>query len=434
MDMDMSINAKDIKMLHKNLLLCSVLIFTCASSYAAVDFDYSGSVRLRYESINDYNFASAKQDYMLSQLRLGLKAKVNDNSQFFIELQDSRIFGEEITDIPGINEDARNQPFADNLDLHQLHWTYKADNYSVKIGRQKFNLGDMRLVASLEWVNTARVHDGIRFSYQATKGTKIDVFSSQLVSVDPSEFNDQSDSNNRYFDSGFHGIYYSDKNLLSAGTVDLWWFLRENSNIDDEIHTFGGKYALTVGKVSYDLQGSFQKGDFSGMDHSAHYLHAGLNYKLDKGKIGVAYNLSSGDSDLTDNDHKTFDNLYPLNHAYYGFMDMVSLQNIHNLEAVYQRSGFRLGLQAFWLNETNDKWYNAGLKGNTPRQQAALSNNNTDSYIGSEIDVTYKKAFINKSLVVIGGASIFFTGDYIDDTGTRSENATFFFMQTKYSF
>ena len=212
-----------------------------------------------------------------------------------------------------------------------LFWRHKTDNFEVKVGRQKLNIGDQRLVASLEWVNTARVHDGIRLTYSPVKGRTVDVFATALVSVQPDDFNDQTNSNNRYFDSNFHGIYFSDETLFSKGKVDLWWFLRENSQANDLIqYLWCEVYTLTQGNFSYDIQGSFQNGTFNDVKHSAYYAHLGLGYKLDQHKFGIAYNLSSGDGDASDNEHETFDNLYALNHAYYGYMDLFSLQNIHN--------------------------------------------------------------------------------------------------------
>jgi len=404
------------------------------SALAAVSYDPSASLRLRYESKSDYNFNQSKQDYLVSQLRVGLKIKLDKHHSIFGQLQDARVFGEDINDAPSINERARNQPFADQLDLHQLFWLYKGDNYAFKLGRQKLNLGDQRLVASLEWVNTARVHDGARLTYTPKKGTTVDVFATELVSVQPRDFNDQSASNNKYFDSGFHGVYYSDKNLVDKAKVDLWWLLRENSDINDSVHTLGAKYAGKLGKLSYNVQGSVQTGEFNGQDHSAYYAHFGLSYKIKQHVFSTAYNLASGDSTPGDDKHRTFDNLYPLNHAYYGYMDMFSLQNIHNLELVYKNRGFRIGLQSFWLNETNDKWYNAGLKGNSARQQSALAQSNEGSYVGSEIDITYKKAFLDKKLGVAIGASFFFSGDYVENTANSPQDPAFLFVQTKYTF
>lgn len=51
--------------------------------------------------------------------------------------------------------------FADNLDIHQAYLEYDFGAAALRVGRQKFNLADQRLVASLEWANTARVYDSV---------------------------------------------------------------------------------------------------------------------------------------------------------------------------------------------------------------------------------------------------------------------------------
>ena len=75
--------------------------------------------------------------------------------------------------------------------------------------------------------------------------------------------------------------------------------------------------------------------------------------------------------------------MFPLNHAYYGYMDLFSLQNVQNLELTYARELFerirlRLDWQSFWLNEEDtDAWYHAGL------QSLRRAGSDVDSYVGS---------------------------------------------------
>ncbi len=47
-------------------------------------------------------------------------------------------------------------------------------------------------------------------------------------------------------------------------------------------------------------------------------------------RIGFEFDYASGDRDSTDNKRRTFDNLYPTNHLFYGYMDFVSLQNFND--------------------------------------------------------------------------------------------------------
>src|SRR6185369_15533707 len=50
-----------------------------------------------------------------------------------------------------------------------------------------------------------------------------------------------------------------------------------------------------------------------------------------KPRLGLEYNYASGDHDSRDGRHETFDNLFPTNHKFYGYMDFFSWQNIHDL-------------------------------------------------------------------------------------------------------
>jgi len=426
---------------HHLLILFKVLVVLILPNWAVADVNFGGSLRVRLEDKLDFNLNDSEQDYTLTQLRLNMDWKPSRNNQFYIELQDSRVFGENRVDFPPINDDARNQPFADSLDFHQFYYQHQWDEGKVRLGRQKLNLGDQRLVASLEWVNTARVHDGARLTFGSSDSKKVNIFATRLVSVDPNELNDQSPSNNRYFDSEFHGIFVSDKTTPTQGSLEYWYFLRRNSNIDDTIHTIGARYASTIASWKLDIQAAFQSGDFGSIEHSASMYHVGIDQRMLGGNLGFAYNYASGDSNQQDNKHGTFDNLYPLNHAYYGFMDLFSLQNIHNFEAVYKTSVFgksqlRVGWQSFWLADTKDAWYNAGLRANEPRRIAALdiinSGGDVDSFVGNEIDFTVKYPF-SKKWFVLFGYSHFFAGDYTKDTGS-SRDADFFFVMSKISF
>ncbi len=409
--------------------------------WVIAEVNFGGSLRVRLEDKLDFNLSDSEQDYALTQLRLNMDWRPSNKNQIYIELQDSRIFGEGLTGFPPINDDARNQPFADNLDFHQLYYQYQWDKGKLRLGRQKLNLGDKRLVASLEWVNTARVHDGARLTLGNSEARQVDIFVSRLVSIDPGEFNDQSQSNNRYFDSEFHGIFVSDKTIISQAKLEYWYFLRRNSNVDDNIHTIGARYVSTMASWNLDIQGAFQNGDFGSSKHSASMFHVGIDQTMLGGNLGFAYNYASGDNDQQNNNHGTFDNLYPLNHAYYGFMDLFSLQNIHNFEAVYRKNIFeksklRVGWQSFWLEDTKDAWYNAGLRANEARRSVALniinSGGDVDSFVGNEIDITIKQP-LSKKWFILAGYSHFFAGGYTEDTGSNGD-ADFFFIMSKISF
>ena len=394
-------------------------------------FSFDGSFRTRYESKQDFNFNGGNQTYLLTQLRLDFDYRRNDRSRAFVQLQDARIFGESRTAVPSINDSAVPNVFADQLDIHQAYFEHDFGAATLRAGRQKFNLADSRLVASLEWVNTARVHDGVRLTFGDADSRQVDFFASALVAVDPDDFNDQSRVGSRYLDSKFHGAFVAD-NSWSGGQLEYWYFYRDNSAFDDSVSTLGARVVRENGSWEFELQGAVQFGDFGGLDHFAYMVHADVERELSSGSWGIAYNLGSGDSDPNDGTHETFDNLFPLNHPYYGYMDLFSLQNVHNIElnyarAVSDRVRLRFGINSFWLNEQNsDAWYSAGL---TPLRRAT---DDADRYVGTELDITASMPIIAGRLVLVGGISRFFGGGYLDDTGFGGD-ADFFFLQLSYT-
>lgn len=434
--------------MKRNLLIWLIIVGICPIHTFSSEKDWhelapgliwGGSLRLRGEIKDDFKFDPSvrgnDEEYLLSQLRLNLKWEAADWLTFFVEGQDARIFGEE-----AINEDAVPTIFADEFDLHQgyidLNYSLSDIPLRLRTGRQKFNFGAQRLLASLEWVNTARVWDGVRLTAGTNGDRTLDVFASRLVTVDNGNWNDWAKTGNRLFDSDFHGLYYTDWQLIPNTQFEAYWLFRHESNIDDEIHTLGSRFDTQLGDWDFNGELAGQWGDYGALDHEAMMAHIEVGYTVqafNQSRFAVAYNYGSGDDDPTDGTHNTFDNLYPLNHAYYGYMDLFALQNIHNAEVsfktrLWETLPVRLAYQGFWLaEEDTDAWYNAGAG---PVRNAGGSD--VDSYVGSEIDLTVKYA-ITQSINVEAGYSHFFAGNYVDDTGP-SRDADFVYLQSKINF
>jgi len=431
------------------IIICCVLSSFSYSAVAAVHddgtslssdivWDVGGSLRLRYEW--KQGFALGKpgavdpQDYLLSQLRLHLNIHQGERWGLYVEGQDSRVNSAFLRNT--VNDTKAANIFADRFDLHQAYvdigW---GDDFGAKlrVGRQKFNLGVQRMVASLEWVNTARVWDAVRVSQRlGGKGRIVDVFASHLVAVRPRAFNSHAPTGNRMFDSQFYGAYLTDKLSIQDTRMEVYYLLRRNTRAGDRVHTTGVRFDYKNGVWNVDGEAMLQTGSYGFLQQRAYAAHIGFGRKLGQDwHLGVAYNYGSGDSNPLDGKHQTFDNLYPLNHAYYGYMDLFSLQNIHNGESVLkwkfnQQNHFRLAYEGFWLvKSATDAWYNAGA-GVVRRAAGPVS-----SYVGSEIDLTLATAFKAWHIGTLLGYSHFFAGSYIQQTGT-SRDANFFFLQAKY--
>ena len=397
-------------------------------------------LRLRTESRRNARFDAAQpgndEDYLLSRFRFDLAWEPSAWVTGIVELQDARILGEE-----AISETRTPNIFADRLDFHQAYLDVGSPAsgpvpITVRIGRQKLVYGSQRLVSPLEWVNTARVFDGARIGVGAGPGRKLDAFATRLVPVTPTGLNDHGPTGSRMFNSQLHGVYYTDTALVSGATVEGYWLLRRAARIDDDVHTVGARVDTRTGPWSIDGELAVQTGSYGGLDHRAALVHVGGSYTSGlpgRLKLGTAFNLGSGDDDPADGVHGTFDQLYPLGHAYYGYMDLFALQNLRNAEvtleaALPRRTTLRVALQDFALLSPGvDAWYNVGGAVVHHAGEAAIS-----PHVGNELDITVRLPVGPVGLEV--GYGRFFGGAYLREAGFTLDTADFFYLQTMIGF
>jgi hypothetical protein len=191
-----------------------------------------------------------------------------------------------------------------------------------------------------------------------------------------------------------------------------------------------------LGGWDYDTEMAVQFGEVRDKDLAAFAGHWGLGYNWLshpwKPRLGIEYNFATGDSNAADGDVDTFQNLFPTNHKFYGYMDVFAWQNIHNPAVSFSvqptaKLKAQIDYHLFWLVDTGDAWYRAnGVTAVRPITPGA------DSFAGSELDVTlsYK---VSKNLSLQAGYSHFFAGDYLKATGAHG-NAQFGYVQVQIDF
>ncbi len=355
-------------------------------------------LRFRTESRRNARFDPARagndEDYLLSRLRVDLTWEPGDWVTGFVELQDARMLGEE-----AISDTRTPNIFADRLDVHQAYLDVGLPEsgplpISLRIGRQKLVYGSQRMVSPLEWVNTAQVFDGARIRIEAGAGRKLDAFATRLVPVSPTRLNDHGPSASRMLNSQLHGAYYTDTSLVAGARIEGYWLLRREARLDDAVHTIGTRIDAGYGAWAIDGEFASQAGRHGGMPQRAALVHVGGSFTTGlpgRPKVGAAFNYGSGDDDPTDGVHRTFDQLYPLGHAYYGYIDLFALQNLRNTEVTVEtalpgRMTLRAGVQDFALVAPDaDASYHVGGAVVHRADGANLS-----SHVGNEIDVTLR--------------------------------------------
>ena len=397
-------------------------------------------LRLRAEGRNDFKFDEARsgndEGFVLSRLRWNLTWEPTEHVTGVVELQDARIYVER-----AIDENRTPNIFADELAVHQAFLDLRSPEsarfpVSLRADRQKLSYGAQRLVSPLEWVNTARVFDGVKVVVGEGTGRTVDGFATRLVPVAPRGLNRHDRTASRMFDSEFHGLYYADRRLVTGSSIEAYWLLRRERGLGDAIHTVGGRVDATLGPWGIDVEAAQQAGAFGGDDHRAAMLHAGASFATalpGRPRLSAALNLGQGDDDPGDGVHRTFDNLYPLNHAFYGYMDFFALQNLRNLEVAVDASlprptGIRVVYQHFALLEPGtDAWYDAGAGRVHLAPDLTVSSN-----VGSEIDVVVRLPLPHVGLEA--GYGRFFGGRYLTEAGFGSSTADFFYLQTLVGF
>jgi hypothetical protein len=399
---------------------------------------------------------ASENNYLLLRTRVHLGYTPCDWFTVFAEGQEASSTGDKRNPNP-----ESNGPF----DLHQGYVNLgnaKKFPLTAKVGRQELAYGDERLIGTFDWSNLGRVFDAAKVRLENSDGW-IDGFVSRIVIQDDNNL----DLPNDY--DFFSGLYASSRTVLPKQETQLYFLARNVSSESPnaigpglppnltgatprDIYTLGFRFRSLPGELKgwdYGAEVAGQLGDFAytatgpRLDHEAWAAHVAGGYTFTKAwgtpRVGLEYNYASGDTDPTDNQHGTFDNLFPTNHRFYGYMDFFSWQNLHNPRfsaSIKPVKGLTLtaDYHAFWLAETSDFFYQANGQ---PRNTGGYGiYPNADSFVGQEVDViaTYSWKTIAQFQA---GYGHFFVGDYVEDslaaTGGASD-ADFVYLQLTLNF
>lgn len=412
--------------------------------------------KMRFEGReNNFDFNSdinGPQDatWLLQRFRLGLGYQLTPWFKLYVQGQDVReLGGSRNNDIgsPGSFGSEGDDSFDILKAYVQLGDLKKG--ISATVGRQFLSYGDQRLVGPLEWLNQARTFDAIKLRYASTSWA-LDIFTSSPVTYKDHEWNNsQVFDNQNNQDSVFSGIYLSTQWIPINTTTDFYAYHKGDQGNgdfgarlgDSSFYTFGTLWKgdpKKLGGFDYSTEMAFQTGEVSGRDLTAFAgnWNVGYNFKHAwKPRIGLQYNYGSGDSDATDGDVGTFQNLYPTNHLFYGYMDTTAWSNMHNPQLNISFSPtaklkVMLDYHLYFNADNSDAWRRVNNQTRVRPLNAAA--NNASSFRGQELDLTaiYK---LNPHVALQAGYSLFLPGDYLADTGA-DDKAHFGYLQVQFDF
>lgn len=400
--------------------------------------------KMRFESReNNFDFnddvdSLTDDSWFLNRFRIGMKVTPAPFFSIYVQGQDTREWDSDRPNVIGVMGAEGN----DEFDLRQafIEAGDAKKGFSGKFGRQMLLYGDERLVGPLEWANQGRTFDAIKMRYAAEKWW-VEAFASSVVKFENYTFN-QSDwlDDDATRDQTFSGLYFMTTAIGKQTTDAYLFYLSEDyTGGDTGFMTLGTRMKSTPGAFNgwdYETEMALQSGEVKGKDLEAFAGHWGGGYTFAshawKPRIGIEYNYATGDSNAADGDVETFQNLFPTNHKFYGYMDVFAWQNIHNAAVSLSATPTKklkaqLDYHLFWIADSSDGWYRAN--GTTLVRPI---NSLADSYAGSEFDLTLIYKYC-KNLTLQAGYSHFFAGDYLNATGA-SDDADFGYVSAQIDF
>ena len=201
-------------------------------------------------------------------------------------------------------------------------------------------------------------------------------------------------------------------------------------------HTAGSRVGGEIRQTDfdYDAEAAYQFGTVGATDIGAYMVASEMACTLfgarASPRLHGGFVYATGDSGL-DDEVGTFNQLFPLGHAYFGHIDSVARQNIVDLSGgitVKPAAGLAIvpAGHNFWRANENDALYNAG--GRVLR----VGGRGSPKAVASEMDVLVKYK-IEWHTVVGGGYGRFFTGEFLSASGP-GRDVTFAYLWLQYTF
>lgn len=362
------------------------------------------------------------------------------------------------------------------MDLHQgfvFLGNHKEFPVSLKLGRQELVYGDQRLLGHFRWNNNARTFDAAKVRWQNPL-FGVDVFTGGLV------YNDHRNLNKSNSQDRFSGAYFNFPTLSSKEIVEAYLYARNVSRgivtdnwsgvaapfrftAPQDLYTAGLRLKskpLAYNAWDYGIEAMYQFGNRTAvfpattvaaalaaprLDHRAYALVIQGGYTWTEHtwqpRLAVLYSYASGDKNSADTKSGTFQNLFATTHLFYGYMDLNSLQNLHDLRftyAVKPKSNLSLAAEVHFqaLVQTTDFWYNvAGVPRNFTGAAAGSGggyriNPSYDKSLGTEIDLVASWHIIPSTQIEVG-VSRYFRGKYIKQSlnAVGSKDANYCYLQ-----
>ena len=293
------------------------------------------------------------------------------------------------------------QPSDEFLYQAWLAWSDVVPGGDLQVGRMQLRYGSQRMISDLQWSMVGRAWDGAVWS-QDFGGVQGDLFWTQPV---------EGMSIPTGTEQAFGGAYFE----FDAGPldIDVYGLSRRDRMVGGmgrTDQTYGVLLETDPAQAwTFSFEGATQVGSSGMLDAAGSAFAVRTDFAVtDRFRVGVGYELATGDDDPTDGDDEAFIPLFDFVHAYHGNQDLFTWTN---LQDIVVRTSFQLdedwilylNLHDFSLAEEAGGIPNPGL--------TAVAG---EDHLGTEVDFGVK-GNLGPGVVLWAGASAFQAGDAIQN-------------------
>jgi hypothetical protein len=288
--------------------------------------------------------------------------------------------------------------------------------WSARLGRQVISYDNQRIFGEIDWAQQGQSHDAAVITFHP-KNHQLDLgFALNANAENLLEPKIAYTTNYKNLQYAWYHTQFSKLNLSLLLLNTGYEFEKSIGNLEiDYKQTFGTYFSFKEKKWDTNFGAYGQTGKSAGKKVNAWYAGGFLGYAVtSKFKAGLGYEYLSGkNQNDSSSDIKSFNPIFGTNHGFNGFMDYFYVGNHQN----------SVGLQDAYLklNYTSNNWQFTLMPHvfSVPNTVLDATNNEMDSYLGTELDFTASYT-IQKDIVASMGYSQMFGSETLE----RLKNVT----------
>ncbi len=378
---------------------------------------FGGELRERVELISNPNFGLdvPRDGYLLQRITLEADIHLGQRFRFFVE-GISGLIRDENTPPPPPQDDPIDLQFAF---VDMVPWLDDIQKLTIRAGRFGMSLGSGRLVATRAAPNIPFKFDGVELLYDR-EGWEALAFLTRPGKERAYGFDTED------YDTTFWGAYLTHWfDTKHQGGLDLYYLglARENSvyasgKADQHRHSLGSRYFGEYAGWDWNLEGVVQFGSF-GSDRIFAWtgsVDAGYSWKETAGKprLGVKFDVASGDRNPTDGRQESFDPLF-FKSGYFNDASLLRPSNVIDIHPSIsfepaRRMEVSAGVDVFWRYSTQDAIYDP------PGFIQVPGTNNRSRYLGTALDVNVSWR-VQRHALLSSSYVYFFTDNFVHSAG-----------------